>query len=136
MSRSKKTRSLKRNHSGVKTGTKERTKIESKQRKANKKLANPRAVNRQRSVYQQHLDNNNLVEGQHQAPKEQIAQPVNSLLAQAQQKAANFKPEIKPTPKVKLAPKAKEKIAPKAAEENQDDALWDQLESTQNNDIF
>ncbi len=136
MSRSKKTRSLKRNHSGVKTGTKERTKLESKQRKANKKLANPRAVTRQRSVYQQHLDNNNLVEGQHQAPKEQVAQPQNSLLAQAQQKAANFKPEINPTAKKRSAPKAKEILAPKVIDDNQEDALWDQLESTPNNDIF
>ena len=136
MSRSKKTRSLKRNHSGVKTGTKERTKLESKQRKANKKLANPRAVTRQRSVYQQHLDNNNLVEGQHLAPKEQVAQPKTSLLAQAQQKAANFKPEAKPTPKKRPTAKAKEIEAPKIIDENHDNALWDQLESTPNNDIF
>lgn len=136
MSRSKKTRSLKRNHSGVKTGTKERTKLESKQRKANKKLANPRAVTRQRSVYQQHLDNNNLVEGQHQAPKEQVVQSKPSLLAQAQQKAANFKPEVKPTAKKRPTAKAKEIQTPKVIDDNQDSALWDQLESTTNNDIF
>jgi hypothetical protein len=128
MSRSKKSRSLKRNHSGVKTGTKERTKLESKQRKAKKKLANPRAVTRQRSVYQKHLDDNNLVEGQHLAPKEQQAQPTNSLLAQAQKKSANFKPEAKP--------KAKEVLTPQVTEENQEADLWDQLESTPNNDIF
>lgn len=136
MSRSKKSRSLKRNHAGVKTGSKERTKLESKQRKANKKLANPRAVTRQRSVYQQHLDNNNLVEGQHQSPKAQAAQPTVSLLAQAQQKAANFKAEIKPAAKKRPTPKAKETLAPNAIEDNPENALWDQLESTQNNDIF
>ena len=130
MSRSKKTRSLKRNHSGVKTGTKERTKIESKQKKAKQKLANPRAVTRQRSVYQQHLDNNDLTEGQHAAPKLQLDQPLISLLAQAEQKSANFRAAKKPKPRTP------EKVEAPATEEDQEANLWNQLESAPSNDIF
>ncbi len=120
MSRSKKSRSLKRNHSGFKTGSKERTKLESKQRKAKKKLANPRAVTRQRSVYQQHLDNSGLVEAQHVDLKTTTTKsvPVAKLLSPE-------KTKLKPAP-----------IEVTESEEPQKVSLWDQLESPQNNDTF
>jgi hypothetical protein len=57
MSRKKKSRSLKRVTGGVETGTKERTKLENKQNKARKKAdAAPGKISRQRSVYQQAVD--------------------------------------------------------------------------------
>jgi hypothetical protein len=57
MSRNKKTRSLKRVTGGVETGSKERTKLEKKQNKARKKAtSNIGKENRQRSIYQQAVD--------------------------------------------------------------------------------
>jgi len=124
MSRRKKSRSLKNNHSGVKTGSKERMKIETKQRKAAKKAANPRKVTRQRSVYQQHMDNSGLVEAQHvDAPKPSQSQPmVKKLSAHQLQQVA----ETKASPVVEAI------VEP----EVQAVDLWDQLESPQNADIF
>ncbi len=128
MSRSKKSRSLKRNHAGVKTGTKERTKLERKQNKAKSKLANPRAVTRQRSVYQQFLDTNNLVEGQHAASKAPESPAVKPIYKDIQSKVSSFKHKPKPSIQKKIE-------TPIAAEDQKDD-LWDQLETPQNNDIF
>ncbi len=126
MSRKKKSRSLKNNHSGVKTGSKERMKIETKQRKAAKKAANPRKVTRQRSVYQQHMDNSGLVEGQHvDAPKPSQIQPVKKMVVASPMKAAR-----KPLAKPAFVPE------PTVESEVQPKDLWDQLESPQNSDIF
>ncbi|MEY8204465.1 MAG: hypothetical protein RPR40_05245 [Bermanella sp.] len=122
MSRRKKSRSLKNNHSGLKTGSKERTKLESKQRKAAKKVANPRKVSRQRSVYQQHMDKSGLVEIQHvDAPKPSPIRPIVKKLS---------------TQPPKQAPMAKPAIASAVATEVTAVDLWDQLESPQNADIF
>ena len=128
MSRSKKSRSLKRNHAGVKTGTKERTKLERKQSKAKSKLANPRAVTRQRSVYQQFLDSNNLVEGQHAAAKAPESPAIKPIYKDIQSKVSSFKHKPKPS--------IQKKIETPIATEDQKDDLWDQLETPQNNDIF
>ncbi len=123
MSRRKKSRSLKNNHSGVKTGSKERMKIETKQRKAAKKAANPRKVTRQRSVYQQHMDNSGQVEDQHvNAPKPAQSLPAVKKFAISQQKAP--KPMVSPV------------IETPVEKEVQAVDLWDQLESPQNADIF
>ncbi|GAA6133564.1 hypothetical protein NBRC116188_03530 [Oceaniserpentilla sp. 4NH20-0058] len=111
MSRVKKSRSLKRVTGGVKTGTKERTKLERKQRKAKQKAANPVNKNRQRSVYQKFLDDNNLVETQH------VAKPVKATESVA---TVN-------TPDVMDSHYEKPK---------KDTSLWDQLENPQNPDTF
>ena len=65
MSRVKKSRSMKRVTGGVKTGSKERTKLERKRRKETKKAANPRKSSRQKSVYQRYLDDNGIVDTAH-----------------------------------------------------------------------
>lgn len=110
MSRVKKSRSLKRVSGGVKTGTKERTKLERKQRKAKQKAANPVKKTRQRSVYQQFLDDNNLTEQQHVAKP---SEPVTESVKDNQQDLP--KPESK---------------------QPKNESLWDQLEKPQNSDTF
>jgi len=110
MSRVKKSRSLKRVTGGVKTGTKERTKLERKQRKAKQKAANPVKKTRQRSVYQQFLDDNNLVETQH------VSKPAKPAV-----EAQNNTPE----PSNFAQP-----------ETNKKESLWDQLENPKNSDTF
>ena len=111
MSRTKKSRSLKRVTGGVKTGSKERTKLENKQRKAKKKAANPvRKSSKQRSVYQKFLDENNLIEQQHVS-----------------------KPTPVETEEVAVE-EAPEQAAPRKSEKED---MWDQLENPENNnDIF
>jgi len=124
MSRRKKSRSLKNNHSGVKTGSKERMKLETKQRKAAKKAANPRKVTRQRSVYQQLMDKNGQVEAQHvNALKPSQGQPAVKKLIISQQK---------PAPKPMASPIKETPVEPEVQTED----LWGQLESPQNADIF
>jgi len=124
MSRRKKSRSLKNNHSGVKTGSKERMKLETKQRKAAKKAANPRKVTRQRSVYQQLMDKNGQVEAQHvNALKPSQDQPAVKKLIISQQK---------PAPKPMASPIKETPVEPEVQAED----LWGQLESPQNADIF
>jgi len=124
MSRRKKSRSLKNNHSGVKTGSKERMKLETKQRKAAKKAANPRKVTRQRSVYQQLMDKNGQVETQHvNALKPSQDQPAVKKLIISQQK---------PAPKPMASPIKETPVEPEVQAED----LWGQLESPQNADIF
>ncbi len=126
MSRSKKSRSLKRVTGGnKKTGSKERMKLENKQRKAKKKEENPRKVVRQRSVYQQHLDSNSSVKTQHAGKK-------------AETKSAPVKES-----KLKILAPANESIEEEpvialdtAPQESTESSLWDQLEAPQNNDIF
>jgi len=118
MSRVKKSRSLKRVTGGVKTGSKERTKLENKQRKAKQKAANPVKTNRQRSVYQKFLDENAQVDKQHanKAVKTQEA------------------PKVANTP-VAVAPKnVTTKEEPQAQQTS--DSLWDQLEQPTNNNTF
>ena len=109
MSRLKKSRSLKRVTGGVKTGSKERTKLENKQRKAKQKAANPMKSNRQRSVYQKFIDENGIVEKQH-APK---AAKVQEIVTEA---------------------KIIERTVHQPTETTE--SLWDQLEKPQNNDTF
>lgn len=109
MSRLKKSRSLKRVTGGVKTGSKERTKLENKQRKAKQKAANPVKQNRQRSVYQKFLDENDVVEKQQPA-------------------------KAKPTKEAEVI----ETLAVEKAHEpaEQTESLWDQLEKPQDNNTF
>lgn len=109
MSRVKKSRSLKRVTGGVKTGSKERTKLENKQRKAKKKAALPSKTGRQRSVYQKFLDDNNLIEKQH------VSKPVKDMSVETIEVAAPSKPE-------------------RIIERSEN--LWDQLEKPTSNDIF
>ncbi len=125
MSRKKKSRSLKNNHSGVKTGSKERMKLETKQRKAAKKIANPRKVTRQRSVYQQHMDQSGQVEGQHVEARKPASQPLFKPVTKSFTEKVNT-PALNPSP-------VREQLVEKQAEPVD---LWDQLESPQNNDIF
>ena len=123
MSRVKKSRSLKRVTGGVKTGSKERTKLENKQRKAKQKAAKPFKPTRQRSVYQQFVDENNLVEKQHSnKPAKSIVD--DAVVAEA--KAQKTKKEL-------ITP-----MQPKTVEtpKEQADDLWDQLEQPTNNNIF
>lgn len=109
MSRLRKSRSLKRVTGGVKTGSKERTKLENKQRKAKQKAANPVKSNRQRSVYQRYLDENQLVEKQH----------------------------VTATKAVKaVAAKIEDIQRPIYQAEEDSESLWDQLEKPTNNDTF
>ncbi|MFT5593669.1 MAG: hypothetical protein ACI8SR_002055 [Oceanicoccus sp.] len=115
MSRLKKSRSLKRVTGGVKTGSKERTKLENKQRKAKQKAANPMKGNRQRSVYQKFLDENEIVEKQHPAKPIPVKEIATVIKAKANTKAAVHK-AVEPL-------------------ENSE-SLWDQLEKPTNNDTF
>ena len=123
MSRVKKSRSLKRVTGGVKTGSKERTKLENKQRKAKQKAAKPFKLTRQRSVYQQFMDENNLVEKQ---------QANNSVKSANSNQQAPVKKALKPK-KEAVAP-VKQQVAIKSQENAND--LWDQLEQPTNNDTF
>lgn len=109
MSRVKKSRSLKRVTGGVKTGSKERTKLENKQRKAKKKSAQPSKTGRQRSVYQKFLDDNNLIEKQH------VSKPVKPVIEVTTEETVTAKPE-------------------RTRERSEN--LWDQLEKPTSNDIF
>lgn len=122
MSRSKKSRSLKRVTGGVKTGSKERTKLENKQRKAKKKADNPRKDSRQRSVYQRFLDDNNMVEKQHvQKP---VAQPEeiqeNVVLETVEQSEYSSNRDTRSDQKP----------------QDGDKDLWSQLENPNQNDTF
>ena len=132
MSRLKKSRSLKRVTGGVKTGSKERTKLENKQRKAKKKAANPRKSNRQRSVYQQFLDDNNGVEPQHaqQAPAAAI---ISKPAKAAPAAKAPIAKTLSEKPKA-LKTETIESSEPSAASTDED--LWAQLENPTNNDTF
>lgn len=123
MSRVKKSRSLKRVTGGVKTGSKERTKLENKQRKAKQKAAKPFKPTRQRSVYQQFMDENNLVEKQ---------QANNSVKSANSNQQAPVKKAFKPK-KEAVAP-VQQQVAIKSQENAND--LWDQLEQPTNNDTF
>lgn len=123
MSRVKKSRSLKRVTGGVKTGSKERTKLENKQRKAKQKAAKPFKPTRQRSVYQQFMDENNLVEKQ---------QANNSVKSANSNQQAPVKKALKPK-KETVAP-VQQQVAIKSQENAND--LWDQLEQPTNNDTF
>ncbi|WP_396586276.1 hypothetical protein [Bermanella sp. R86510] len=114
MSRKKKTRSLKRVTGGIKTGSKERMKLENKQRKAKKKAANPRKVERPRSVYQRFLDENNLVEPQHMAKK---PAPVKA------EKAKQEDVQVQEQQKTSYNDEAPQN-------------LWDQLERPKQSDTF
>ncbi len=133
MSRRKKSRSLKNNHSGLKTGSKERMKIESKQRKAAKKEANPRKVNRQRSVYQQQLDKSGQVESQHVGSKTPTAikAVIKKTLPTSHDSAPSPARAVKrPTPKQAPVSELQEPVA------HVSEDPWDMLESPQNKDIF
>jgi hypothetical protein len=92
MSRNKKSRSLKRVTGGVETGSKERTKLEKKQNKARKKAtSNIGKENRQRSVYQQAVDD----EKSTKRKKGPAKLPPLDLTALAPLKADAKKPHIK-----------------------------------------
>lgn len=112
MSRIKKSRSMKRVTGGVKTGSKERTKLEKKQRKAAKsKHAQDK---RQKSVYQKFLDDNNLVEQQH---------------VQKQPNPSEDLPEID-------SDLEETEEQHERAREEKPQSLWEQLERPQNKDTF
>ena len=126
MSRLKKSRSLKRVTGGVKTGSKERTKLESKQRKAKKKADNPRKSNRQRSVYQKFLDDNNMVEKQHvQKPATQSEEVQEDLVIEAEAQSEYVSSPLTDT---------KDSADAKAKDSDKD--LWSQLENPNQNDTF
>ena len=110
MSRVKKARSLKRVTGGVKTGTKERTKIERKKRKEAKKTASPRKESRQKSVYQKYLDDNGIVDQSHKA---KASKPAPEQ-AKETQPAKPEKPVVK----------------------QERDDLWDMLENPNLKDTF
>ena len=111
MSRTKKSRSLKRVTGGVKTGSKERTKLENKQRKAKKKASSTsKKPSRQKSVYQKFLDENDLVEQQH------VSKPAP---VEAEEAPLQEEPEME------------------APRKSASDDMWEQLENPdKNNDIF
>lgn len=123
MSRVKKSRSLKRVSGGTKTGTKERMKLETKQRKAKKKAANPRLVVRQRSVFQKLEDEKKTPIGQKASVKK-----ANPTLLQAPitpdflVQTLTLKPEIK--------------IIEIETETYSEEDLWDQLEQPKNSNTF
>lgn len=103
---------MKRVTGGVKTGSKERTKLEKKQRKA----AKSKHVNtkRQKSVYQRFLDDNNLIEQQHVQKH-----PVGDKAIEATE--ADLEEDFEET---------------EYTREEKPESLWDQLERPQNKDTF
>ncbi len=116
MSRVKKSRSLKR-IAGVKTGTKERTKIERKRRKEAKKASNPRKSDRQKSLYQRFLDDNGIVNQAHvEKPKTKKPENIDTIDAQESTQ--------KPSDKASGAHKEK------------DQNLWDMLEKPNLKDTY
>lgn len=128
MSRSKKSRSLKYANGGVKTGSKERTKLESKQRKAKKLAANPRKVTRTRSVYQKAVDVETTEEQQVQKRV-----PTDALdLSMAH--PTTPKAKIKPEPQAEDETLIEEERVEKEAESEED--LWDLLENPSNTNTF
>lgn len=122
MSRNKKSRSLKRVTGGVKTGTKERTKLENKQKKARKKASSVTAKDkRQRSVYQKMVDDQNSnteKKSQKNTPKadsqiENIREP-----AEPEDSAHTIASE------------------PTITDKPDEDDLWDQFENPESSDTF
>lgn len=109
MSRVKKSRSMKRVTGGVKTGSKERTKLERKRRKDAKKVANPRKQSRQKSVYQRYIDDKGIVDQTHAAKP--VSEPVEAPLEETAPAVETEKPK---------------------KEEN----LWDMLEKPASKDTF
>jgi len=103
---------MKRVTGGVKTGTKERTKIERKRRKDAKKAANPRKNSRQKSVYQRYLDDNGIVDQSH-----------------AEKAAAKADNDQQNMDSVKSQPAPKEKP-------EKEESLWDMLEKPTQHDTF
>lgn len=122
MSRNKKSRSLKRVTGGVKTGSKERTKLENKQNKARKK-ANSKTSKpqRQRSVYQKMLDDKQP-EGATKEPKKTQA------IATSETEQQNALEPIEPT----SIEKAALDTSIETPETTSEDDLWDQLENPDN----
>lgn len=124
MSRNKKSRSLKRVTGGVKTGSKERTKLENKQNKARKKASSMTGkVKRQRSVYQKMLDEN--ASTKQDQPKKAAPKPDQEVVEPEVTEAAA------PTP---IKESAKEDTL--ETPEQSDDDLWDQLENPGETDTF
>ena len=122
MSRNKKSRSLKRVTGGVKTGSKERTKLENKQNKARKK-ANSKTSKpqRQRSVYQKMLDDKQA-EGATKEPKK------TQVTATSETEQVNDLEPIEPTPIEENTLNTSIETPERASE----DDLWDQLENPDN----
>ena len=128
MSRNKKSRSLKRVTGGVKTGTKERTKLENKQNKARKKaLTTTGKVKRQRSIYQKMVDENGSEEKQ--APTKKVSRPQIDTEAPETTQITN-----------RSARPAKDEATKVTAvtdtDESLEDDLWDQLENPGESDTF
>lgn len=126
MSRVKKTRSLARVN-GVKTGSKEKTKLLNKLRKDQKKAKNPHKEVRQKSVYEKYLES-------------LAGNP--ELYAAAKAEQAGVKPPKSTKPVEQSAPafiekplKNKAKAEPIEVEEDAED-LWEQLERPRDKDIF
>lgn len=122
MSRNKKSRSLKRVTGGVKTGSKERTKLENKQNKARKK-ANSKTSKpqRQRSVYQKMLDDKQA-EGATKEPKK------TQVTATSETEQVSDLEPIETTPIEENALNTSIETPERASE----DDLWDQLENPDN----
>ena len=119
MSRNKKSRSLKRVTGGVKTGSKERTKLENKQNKARKK-ANSKTSKpqRQRSVYQKMLDDKQPEGTANTTKKPDIKTPQET--------------EEIMTPESMETASTEEETLNTSNESISEDELWDQLENPDN----
>jgi CRISPR/Cas system-associated protein endoribonuclease Cas2 len=127
MSRNKKSRSLKRVTGGVKTGTKERTKLENKQNKARKKaLTTTGKVKRQRSIYQKMVDENGTDEKQ-VAPKKTVTQQPDNTEIEA---SAETRRQTQVKEEAPITP-AKSDI-----DTSSDEDLWDQLENPGESNTF
>ncbi|MCP5334300.1 MAG: hypothetical protein H7A08_01245 [Oceanospirillaceae bacterium] len=126
MSRVKKTRSLARVN-GVKTGSKEKTKLMNKLRKEQKKAKHPQKENRQKSVYEKYLES-------------LAANPELYAAAKAEQAGVKPPKAAKPAaPAPEFIPKTpKNKVQKAVTDDDADNSedLWDQLERPRDNDIY
>jgi hypothetical protein len=139
MSRNKKTRSLKRVTGGVETGSKERTKLEKKQNKARKKAtANIGKENRQRSIYQQAVDD----EKSTKRKKGPAKLPPLDLSALKPTKADAKKVDVKPDSQKEKKSEKESVIIDDVVIDNNSDAemsdedLFDLLENPGKSDTF
>jgi len=133
MSRNKKSRSLKRVTGGVKTGTKERTKLENKQKKARKKATSVMVKDkRQRSVYQKMVDENNATKDNKPNQPKKVSKSTEADQAKIEEKVIT--PEIEKAPKV-VTNKDTELNSVDSTDASDED-LWDQFENPNGSNTF
>lgn len=126
MSRVKKTRSLARVN-GVKTGSKEKTKLLNKLRKEQKKAKNPHKESRQKSVYEKYLES---LAGNPELYAAAKAEQAGIKPVKTSKPATTAAPEFIPKP-----PKTTPKPTQLDDTDGSDD-LWEQLEQPRNKDIY